>query len=144
MATTLCQKKKCWPFFCQKAQKFVWFWTIGFYSNFTSMWSKYFSNNVWSDFKILMSASAVVTLNVPSENHFFEVNLPFKLFRATVANADIVTLKTLFDKYVDHVLVKFEQNRMIQTTRSFEFLIKNRVFITNFDKELTLFWKMFL
>ena len=53
----------------------------------------------------------------------FAVNLSLKLFPATVANADIGSLKslhTLFDKYLDHMLVKFEQNRMVQTTRNFE------------------------
>ena len=43
--------------------------------------------------------------------------------------------------------VKFEQNRMIQTTRNFELLDQkkeNRFFITIFDKELMPFWKMFL
>ena len=36
----------------------------------------------------------------------FEVNLPLKLFPAAVANAD-------------HMLVKFDQNCMVQTTRNF-------------------------
>ena len=43
----------------------------------------------------------------------FAVNLPLKLFPAPVANADIgnqKSLHTLFDMYLDHVLVKFEQN----------------------------------
>ena len=42
----------------------------------------------------------------------FAVNLPLKLFHATVVNADIGSLKslhTLFDKYLDHMLVKFKQ-----------------------------------
>ena len=61
----------------------------------------------------------------------FAVNLPLKLFPATIANADIGSLKslhTLFDKYLDHMLVKFEQNCMVQTTRNFELFDKNRVF----------------
>ena len=44
-----------------------------------------------------------------------------------LADADIGSLKTfhtLFDKYLDHMLVKFEQNRMVQTTRSFKLLTK--------------------
>ena len=54
--------------------------------------------------------------------------------------------------------VKFEQNRMVQTKRNFEFFDKKqnknkkqqkkkkkkRFFITIFDKELTPFWKTFL
>ena len=43
------------------------------------------------------------------------------------------------------MLVKFEQNRMDQTTRNFElFDKKTRFFIIIFDKELTPFWKTFL
>ena len=49
----------------------------------------------------------------------FAVNSPLKL----VANADIGSLKslhTLFDKYLDHMLVKFKQKCMVQTTWNFE------------------------
>ena len=45
----------------------------------------------------------------PDRKSIFAVNLPLKLFPATV-NADIGSLKslhTLFDKYLDHMLVKF-------------------------------------
>ena len=34
-------------------------------------------------------------------------------------------LHTLFDKYLDHMLVKFEQNRMVRITQNFEFFNKN-------------------
>ena len=40
-----------------------------------------------------------------------------------IADADIGSLKslhTLFDKYLDHMLVKFEQNRMVQSIQNFE------------------------
>ena len=38
------------------------------------------------------------------------------------------------------MLVKFEQNRMVQTTRNFEFFDKKkRVFYNHFNKELTPF-----
>ena len=52
-----------------------------------------------------------------------------KILPATVANADIGGLKslhTLFDKYLDHILVKFEQNYMVQTTRNLELLTKKK------------------
>ena len=47
----------------------------------------------------------------------FKVNLPLKLFRVTVAYKDIgsLILKTFFNKCLYHMLVKFEQNRMVQT-----------------------------
>ena len=54
---------------------------------------------------------------------FFAVNLPLKLSPATVANADIGSLRslhTLFVKYLDHMLVKFEENCMVQTSRNFD------------------------
>ena len=51
------------------------------------------------------------------EKSIFAVNLPLKLFRFTVANADIETFKSLHTfllKYFYHMLVKFERNGMIQ------------------------------
>ena len=51
-----------------------------------------------------------------------------------------VSLHTLFDKYVDHMLVKFEQNRMVRTIQYFELVDK---WLTIFDKVLTTFWKTF-
>ena len=35
------------------------------------------------------------------------------------------------------MLVKSEQNRMVQITRNFELFDKNQVFITIFDKDVT-------
>ena len=57
-----------------------------------------------------MSASAMVIENTLGKS-IFAVNLPFKVFPATVSYADIGSLKslhTLLDKYLDHMLVKFE------------------------------------
>ena len=48
------------PGFLSKNSKFCIFRTIRFCSNFTSMWSKYVSNNVWRDFQLPMSALATV------------------------------------------------------------------------------------
>ena len=42
-------------------------------------------------------------------------------------NAEIESLKslhTLFDKYLEHMLMKFEQNRMVQNIQNFELLGK--------------------
>ena len=60
------------------------------------------------------------------------------LYYHMIAAADIGSLKslhTLFDKYLDHMLVKFEQNHMVQTTQNFELFDKK--WLTNFDKMLT-------
>ena len=64
----------------------------------------------------------------------------------TIADADIGSLNslhTLFDKYLDHVLVKFEQNRMVRTIQTLEYFDQKKCF-TIFGKVLTLFWKLFL
>ena len=78
----------------------------------------------------------------------FAVNLPLKLFRAIFANADIGSLKsrhTFLKKCLYHMLVQFEQNRMVPTTHNFEFFDKKTgFFITGFDKEPTPLWKTFL
>ena len=66
-------------------------------------------------------------------------------FYATIADADIGSLNsshTLFDKYLDHMLVKFEQNRMVWTIQNFELFDKKMV--NHFDTVLTPFWKTFL
>ena len=47
-----------------------------------------------------------------------------------IADADIGSLKslrTLFDKYLDHMLVKSEQNRMVQSIQNFELFDKKMV-----------------
>ena len=52
----------------------------------------------------------------------FTVNLQLKLFRITVANADIGSLKFLIrsiEKKLYHMLVKFEQNCMDETTQKY-------------------------
>ena len=67
----------------------------------------------------------------PSGKSIFAVNLPLQLFLATVANADIGSLKSLyklFNKYLDYLLVKFEQNCMVQTTRNLEIFDKKLFF----------------
>ena len=63
-------------------------------------------------------------------------------FHVTIADADIGSLKslhTLFDKYLDHMRVKFEQNRMVRTIQNFD-----KKWLKFFDNVLTPFWKTFL
>ena len=65
----------------------------------------------------------------------------------TIADADIGSLKslhTLFDKYLDHMLVKFEQNRMVWTTHMHNFVLFDKKWLTIFDRVLMPFWKTFL
>ena len=47
----------------------------------------------------------------------------------------------LFDKYLDHMLVEFEQNSMFQNIQIFWLFDKN--WLTIFDKVLMPFWKTF-
>ena len=54
--------------------------------------------------------------------------IDFPAGNSTIADADIGSLNsfhTLFNKYLEHLLVKFEQNCMIQTRQNFEFFNKN-------------------
>ena len=53
-----------------------------------------------------------------------------------------MSLHTLFDKYLAHMLVKFEQNRMVRTVQNF--VLFDKIWLRIFDKMLTPFWKMFL
>ena len=68
-----------------------------------------------------------------------------RAFYVTIADADIGSLKslhTLFDKYLDHMLVRFEQNRMVRTIQNF--VLFDKKWLTIFDKVLMSFWKTFL
>ena len=63
------------------------------------------------------------------------VNLPFKFFRASVANVDPRSLKyrrTLFDTYLNYILAKFEANRLVQNVQNVELYDKKRVFQYHF------------
>ena len=68
-----------------------------------------------------------------------------RVFYIIITDADIGSLKslhTLFnDKYLDHMMVKFEQNRMIRTIQNFELFDKK--WLTIFNNVSTPFWKTF-
>ena len=79
----------------------------------------------------------------------FAVNLLLKLFPTTIANADIESLKSLhtfLKTCLFHMLVKFEQNCMVQTTQNFELFDKKKPGLLKpfFDKSLMPFLKTFL
>ena len=78
-------------------------------------------------------------IKYPIEKSIFPVNLPLKLLPTTVANADIgnlnkgsPSLHTFLLKCLYHMLVKFEQKGMVQTTQMFELFDKNWVFKKHF------------
>ena len=110
------------------------------------MWYKNFLRNVWRDFRLSMSALAMVAGK--SFNSKFTAKIDFSIMYFILpisADADIDSLKslhTLFVKYLDHMLVKFEQNHMVPTLQNIELFDKR--WGTIFDKVLMPFWKMFL
>ena len=69
-------------------------------------------------------------MKYPIGKSIFAVNLLLKLFHVTVASADNESLKALhifLKKHLYHMLVKFEQNRMVPTARNFELFDKKQV-----------------
>ena len=126
MASTLCQNG--WPFFYQKRSKFC---------------------TVRTNFVQILTACGPNTYQIwyikyPIGKSIFAVNLLLKLFLATVANADIGSLKSLhtfLKECLYHMLVKFEQNWMVQTTWNFEPFDKKK---KKKKKKKTCFLKPFL
>ena len=94
------------------------------------------TNHVWRDFKTSNVSVSKGSIKCPIGKSIFTVNLPIKLFHATVANADTENLKslhTLFDAYLDNIPAKFEPNRMIRNVQNFQFFwTKTWVFKTHF------------
>ena len=78
----------------------------------------------------------------------FATNFELNLYRVTNANANIGSLKSLpslFDICLDHMPVKFKQNRMIRNIQNFELFSRKRVYLKLFFvKALMPSWKMFL
>ena len=120
MASTISQK---WlTMFCQKAQNFLPY-------NFVLI-SPACRPNAYQiiygetfDFQCVSVSNGNIKCSIGKS--FFTANLPLELFGAAVANADTASLKflhTLFDTYLDHMLVKFEPNRIVQNVPNFEFV----------------------
>ena len=75
------------------------------------------------DFRLTVSIFATVKWKSCNGKFTAKVNFSDRTYNVTIIDADIGSLKslhTLFDKYLDHMLVKFEKkNRMI---RMYKFL----------------------
>ena len=89
------------------------------------MLSKCLSNNVWKDFRLPMSAL------VMAARKCFKGKFKM-IFQSGIlsypADTDIGSPKfliALFNKHLEHMLVKFDQNRMVRTITSFE-LFENK------------------
>ena len=101
------------------------------------MWSKYVSNNVRRDFRVPVSAFATVARQ--SFNGKFTAILDH-VFYVTITDTDIesiTSLRTLFSKYLDHMVVKFEQNCTVRNIQKFELFGKK--WLTILKKESTPF-----
>ena len=83
----------------------------------TSMWSKCLSNNAWRDFRLPMSALARKSLNGKFTALIFQFGI-FCYHEAGIESQK--SLQTLFQKYLDHMMVTFEQNRMVRNRTNFE------------------------
>ena len=141
MASTLCKNGYKKPGFSSKKLKISYSQAIRFCSNFTCIWYKYILRNVRRDFRLPISALATVARK--SFDGIFNAKKWFsdQAFYVTIADVDTGSLKsphTVFDKYLDPILVKFEQNHTVRTIQNF---------VQNFDKKLlTIFdkcWRNF-
>ena len=68
-----------------------------------------------------------VRINKCVEKIYCKNSFSDRTFYFTTIDADIESLKslrTLFDKYLDHMQITFEQNRMVRNIRNFEFFGK--------------------
>ena len=115
-------------FFLPKSSKFCVFYTIRFYSNLTSIQSKYFKKCME---RLYTSNVSVTNSNIKCSigKSIFAVNLPLKLFRATISNADTGSLKSLhalFDIHLDRMLAKFESTCMVLSVQNLELHAKNK------------------
>ena len=86
------------------------------------MWSRYLSNNVWRDFRL--SVPAFATEARKCCNGKFSA----KIVYVTITDAGIKRLKTLhtlFDKYLEHMQMKFEHKRMKRNVQNLKLFGKN-------------------
>ena len=105
----------------------------------TRIWSKYLMYG-----EILYFHCPSVSndnIKCPIGKSIFAVNLPWKLFRAAVANAYTWRLKsicTFIDTYLDHILAKFKPNRRSEMYKILNFCDEKASFLkTICDKLLT-------
>ena len=107
--------------FAKKSSKMCIFLTIRLCSSLNSMCFKYLSK--WCMERLKTSNVSISNGNIKFRvgKSIFAVSLPLKLFLATVANTYIGSLKslhTLFDTYLDHMLVIFEPNRFVRNVHN--------------------------
>ena len=94
-------------------------------------------NIIWSDFRLSVLAFAKVSRK--GFNGKFSAKND-RTFYVTIRKSKFSPY--IIHKYLDHMLVKFEQNRMVRNVQNFDLFGKK--WLTTFEKVLTPFWKMFL
>ena len=127
-------KKRKFIFYVQKKLKiwFILYHTWIFFSNFTSMWSTYLSNNIWRDRKINFCGKfAIKTLSCYRCWHWKSKVSPYVLWTTCWRNLN--------------------HNRMVRNVPNLEVLTKNGAFKietsqfqNHFRQALTPFCKTFL
>ena len=70
--------------------------------------------------RLPMSALAILTRKSLTANLMKKIRSGILCYHVDADIRSQKSLHTLFDKYFDHMLVKFEQNRMVRTTQNFE------------------------
>ena len=106
------------PVFLSKSSKFRVVWTIQFCSNSTACGL--------NTYQIMYGEPLVFQFqhcNGSRGNFNGKFTALLRVFYITIADDNIGSLKsllTLFDNYVDHMLVKYEQNLMVRTIQNFE------------------------
>ena len=89
------------------------------------MCSKHVPNNVWRDFRLLMSPLATVAWkNLNSKFKFTTTDFPIGHFMLPFNTVDSLMSLQAFDKFLDHMLVKIEESIMVQNFQSFELFDK--------------------
>ena len=93
MTSTL--RQKLLTIFCQKAQNFVWFGPYDFVQSSPACGSNTYQI-MYGETLDFQSQHQQCNIKMPDRKiNFFALYLPLKLFGATVANADIGSLKSL-------------------------------------------------
>ena len=90
------------------------------------------SRNVWRDLRFQSQYQHRQHRRVLTAN-FLQKLIFLSYIYVTIADADMC-FNTLFDKYLDHMLVKIEQNRMVGTVQIFQLFDKK--WLTIFGKVL--------
>ena len=108
MASTLCQKWFLKTRFFVMKLIFITFRTIQFGSNFTSMWSKYVSNNLWRDFGLPVSEFATVARKSFDVKFTAKNDFPIAHFMSPllILIGSQNFFHALFNKYLDQMLRK--------------------------------------